>query len=228
MRLLALDTSADHCSVALCDGGRWHGQSVLAGHTHSQRILPMVHDALAQAGLSLRQLDGLAFGAGPGSFTGLRIACGVVQGLAFGAALPVVPVSTLEAMAQACGAEKIIACIDARMDEVYHAAYVRRDDGTLDCVSEPGVYGPGDVPRLAGSGWVGVGNGYTAYPGLPRVYGDRLDAVRAEIMPTARAVAMLALPRLAAGVCVAAADASPVYVRSKVAFTTAEREGVAS
>lgn len=222
MKLLALDTSGEFCSVAAYDGVAWHERCIHAGQTHSQRILPMVADCLAACALALDDLDGIAFGAGPGSFTGLRIACGVAQGLAFGASLPVVAVGTLEALAQASAAAKAIACLDARMGEVYHAAYVRGDAGWR-CVSEPQVCAPQAVPVLPGDDWIGVGNGYAVYPTLAERYREQLALVRAEVMPTARAIGELALPRLTAGAGVAAALAVPIYLRGKVALTTAER-----
>ena len=134
MRLadLALETSTEWCSVAVGDGITLARPTSTPGQTHSERLLPMVDAALAEAGWTLRQLDGIAFGAGPGSFTGIRIGCGVAQGLAFGADLPVVPVPTLAAIAQevfrARGWNRVIACLDARMREVYLAGYVRTAD----------------------------------------------------------------------------------------------------
>ena len=125
MKLLALDTSTEYLSLCLWQDGAVLSRDLLAGQTHSQRVLPMVGEMLSEAGLSLKQLDGIAFGAGPGSFTGLRIGCGVAQGLAFGADLPVVGVSTLFALAQQAESQRVITCLDARMGEVYHAAYER-------------------------------------------------------------------------------------------------------
>ncbi len=228
MRLLAIETSTEWCSVAVGDGAHWHLRDEHAGQAHSERLLPMVDAALAEAGWALRDLDGLAFGAGPGSFTGIRIGCGVTQGLALGADLPVVPVPTLAALAQdafrARGWTRVLACLDARMREVYVAAYARAG-GLWREVAAPSVVPPAEVPdpRLAGEGvWFGAGNGFAAYPALgPRL---ALPQVAADVHPTAQAIAELALPRLAAGEGVAAADALPLYVRHRVALTTAEQE----
>lgn len=228
MRILAIETSTEWCSVAVGDAAHWHVRDEHAGQSHSERVLPMVDAALAEAGWSLRSLDGLAFGAGPGSFTGIRIGCGVAQGLALGADLRVVPVPTLAAMAQdafrARGWTRVLACLDARMREVYVAAYARAG-GLWREVAAPAVVPPSEVtdPRLAGEGiWFGAGNGFAAYPAL----GPRLDLpqIAADIHPTAQAIAELALPRLAAGEGVAAADALPIYVRHRVALTSAEQE----
>jgi tRNA threonylcarbamoyladenosine biosynthesis protein TsaB len=228
MRILALETSTEWCSVAIGDGTDWYLCDEHAGQAHSERLLPMVDAALASTGWSLHSLDGLAFGAGPGSFTGIRIGCGVAQGLALGADLPVVPVPTLAAIAQvafrARGWTRVLACLDARMREVYVAAYAR-DGGLWREVAAPSVVPPAEVFRPAAvdaAGWFGAGNGFAAYPAL----GTQLDLaqVAAELHPTAQAIAELALPRLAEGEGVAAADALPLYVRHRVALTTAEQE----
>ena len=126
MQILAIDTSTEYLSLALWLDGRVFSRDINAGQTHSQQILPTLRELLDEAQVELNALDGIAFGAGPGSFTGLRIACGVAQGLAFGTGLPVIAVSTLQALAQQSGAEKVIACLDARMGEIYHAAYEKK------------------------------------------------------------------------------------------------------
>ena len=190
---------------------------------HSQLILPMIEDLLADAGLELTQLDGIAFGAGPGSFTGLRIACGVAQGLAFGAGLPVVPVGTLAALAQEAGAPKVIACLDARMGEIYHAAY-RCDGGHWTEVAAPGVGPVQSAPVLDGDGWFGCGSGFAVYAdALAKRYGRQVDGVAAGLHPHARSIARLAAPVLAAGGGLPAEQAAPVYVRDKVALKMHEQ-----
>lgn len=228
MRLLALDTSTEWCSVAVGDGSSWHARDEHAGQSHSERLLPMVGAALADAGWTLRDLDGIAFGAGPGSFTGLRIGCGVAQGLAFGGDLPVVPVPTLAAIAQEAlrgrGWIQVVACLDARMREVYVASYARDADGWRE-VATPAVLPPADVRNVhaaRGGPWFGAGNGFAAYPGLGSAL--RLAAIDAGLRPAARSIAELALPRLAAGEGVAPADALPLYVRHRVALTSAEQQ----
>jgi tRNA threonylcarbamoyladenosine biosynthesis protein TsaB len=224
MRILALDTSTDWLSVAVFDGRAALARREHARNASSERVLPLVAQMLAEAGVSLAALDGIAYGAGPGSFTGVRIACGVVQGLAFGAGLPVFGVPTLGAIAHAAGraqgAERVVACLDARMREVYAASYARNGDRWTR-VGDTVVRKPDDVERPAGGEWHGAGNGYAAYPELAA----RLGLVDCDpsIIPDARSVAEWALPHFVAGEGVPAGEARPLYVRHRVALTTAER-----
>ncbi|MDR2220053.1 MAG: tRNA (adenosine(37)-N6)-threonylcarbamoyltransferase complex dimerization subunit type 1 TsaB [Methylobacillus sp.] len=223
MKLLALDTSTEYLSLCLWQDGAALSRDILAGQTHSQRVLPMAGEMLAEAGLSLAQLDGIAFGAGPGSFTGLRIACGVAQGLAFGANLPVAGVSTLLALAQQSNESRVIACLDARMGEVYHAAYERAGSAWRP-VCEPGLYRPEGVPAVNGDGWIGTGSGWDAHgAALQARYAGQIGGVVQNAFPHARDIAALAAVEFAAGRGVTAAAAAPVYIRNKVAFAMAER-----
>ena len=220
MRFAAFETSTEWCSVALWLDGEVAGIEERAGQGHSQRVLPMLDRLAAAAGIGLDALDAVAFGAGPGSFTGLRIACGVAQGIAFARGIPVIGVSTLEAMAEESGAERVVACLDARMREVYYSAHERIDGnpGGKWCEVMPAqCVAPASVALPPGDGWIGCGNGFAAYGSMG------LAKVITDIHPSAVAVARLAAPRLAAGGGVDAALAAPVYVRDKVAFTTAER-----
>ena len=223
MNLLALDTSTEYCSVALLLGDELTHLEAHAVQRHSELILPMIEDLLRDAALDLEQLDGIAFGAGPGSFTGLRIACGVAQGLAFGSGLPVVPIGTLAALALESGAPNALACLDARMGEIYHAAY-RNEHAVLTECTPPGV-GPVDsAPALEGGGWVGCGNGFSVYAdALARRYGAQLETVATALYPHARSVARLAMPVLAAGGGLPAERAAPLYVRDKVALKMHEQ-----
>ena len=226
MQILALDTSTEFLSLALWLDGRVLSRDIHAGQTHSQQILPTLRELLNEAQLELKDLDGIAFGAGPGSFTGLRIACGVAQGLAFGANLPVVAVSTLQALAQQSGAEKAIACLDARMGEIYHAAYEKQNGQWLE-VSTPALFKPEDAPKVAGDDWVGVGTGWLVYPDvLQVVYGEQLRKMPApehHSHPTATSIAELALPTFEAGIARHAHEAAPIYIRNKVALKMSER-----
>ena len=222
MRIVAFDTSTEACTVALFDGARWLDRSEHAGTNHSQRLLPIVRELLAESGIALRALDGIAFGAGPGSFTGLRIACGVAQGLALGTGLPLLGVGSLEAIAETAhtshGWPRVACALDARMREVYFAAY-EREEGSWRARVEPCVLAPAEAPRLQGR-WFGAGNGFAAYGAL----GERLAGHDERTPPTAVAIGTLALPRFAAGEGVAAREAAPLYVRHRVALTAAERD----
>jgi len=197
-------------------------QATQAVQRHTELILPMVDDLLRQGGVTVGQLNGIGFGAGPGPFTGLRIACGVAQGLAFGAALPVVPVGTLECLAEASGAQRVLCALDARMGEIYFAAYLR-DGGEWRQEWEPMLCDPASAPAVEGS-WVGCGSGFEAHGDALRArYGVQLQAVRPDVIPHAREVAAIAVRMLAAGRGVDAAAAAPVYIRDKVALSVAER-----
>jgi tRNA threonylcarbamoyladenosine biosynthesis protein TsaB len=223
MKLLVLDTSTEWCSAALWLDGQIQARRVLAEQRHSSLLLPMVDELLREARLTLRQLDGIGYGAGPGSFTGLRIACAVTQGLALGADLPVVGVSTLESIAEQAGAAQVLTVLDARMAEVYWAAY-RREGAGWHAVSEPQLALPGSVAVPAGGEWVGAGNGFAA---LGEVLRPRLASQLARIddtlMPDAAAMAPLAAAAFERGEGMDAALAAPIYLRDKVALTVDER-----
>jgi tRNA threonylcarbamoyladenosine biosynthesis protein TsaB len=226
VNILAIETSSELCTVALLVGDVIAEREAEAGHAHSELVLPMVGVLMKIQQLDFGDLDGIAFGAGPGSFTGLRIACGVAQGLACGAGLKVAGIGTLEALAEAAWqadptAGQVVACIDARMGEVYHAAYRRKGAGWREC-SAPGLYAPEMIPILDGDGWVGAGSGFAAHGGRLRAR-QPLCAEWPLLRPRARMVAVLAAARLAAGGAVEPAAALPVYLRDKVAMTTRER-----
>ena len=217
--ILAIETSSELASVALLHRGQLIAHEAAGVQTHSQTVLPMVQALLAQAGISLSDCDAIAFGAGPGSFTGVRTACGVAQGLAFGADLPVVPVVTLLAMAagcrDACGAADVLVVLDARMEEVYWAQY-RYQDG-WQVVTAPTLSAPANV-NMTGTA-VACGNGLIAYASAFDGWANSCPG----IMPHASQIARLAESEFAAGRVVKAHEAQPIYLRNKVAFTTAER-----
>ncbi|HWJ95648.1 MAG TPA: tRNA (adenosine(37)-N6)-threonylcarbamoyltransferase complex dimerization subunit type 1 TsaB [Telluria sp.] len=225
--ILAIETSSELASCALLDGERVAWRESSGVRTHSQSVLPMVQELLAEAGIQLADCAAIAFGAGPGSFTGVRTACGVAQGLAFGAKLPVLPLVTLEAMAEACrtrtGASEVLAVLDARMGEVYWAQY--RYDNGWQVVAEPALCAPEAVEPVAVDGLAACGNGFAAYPDA---FAGRAFAQRAlsDIMPHARELAVLAAAALAQGKAVDAAHAQPLYLRNKVAYTFAERQAM--
>ena len=217
MKVLALDTSTEACSVALAINGSVHDDVVL-GQQHSSHILAMVDALLAEAGLHLNQLDAIAFGRGPGLFTGLRIGTGVVQGLAFGADLPVVPVSSLAALAQAQDAAHVLTAVDARMSQVYWGAFTRGADGTLELIGQECVAAPQAVPLPPAAGWRGVGSGWDRYAeALTIRLGAKLESWLPERYPHARDVAILAAVDFQRGQTVTPEQALPVYVRDQVA-----------
>lgn len=223
MKILSFDTSTEYLSVALAAGDQLRVRESLAVQQHSSLLLPTVSKLLAEANLTLQQLDCIAFGAGPGSFTGLRIACSAAQGLAFGVDIPVVGISTLLAMAEASGAHRVIAVVDARMGEIYHAAYEKKTSGWSEVVA-PNLCKPEVAPAVSGTDWVGVGNGFAAYDILKALYAKQLTRVDAEIFPHAQHILSLAKIEFLAGRAVAAEFASPVYIRNKVAMTHLEQQ----
>lgn len=213
MRFAAIETSTEWCSVALWSEGEIAALERRAGQRHSEFALPMLESLLQGS-----TIDAVAFGAGPGAFTGLRIACALAQGLAFARGLPVIGISTLEALAQESGAGRVVACIDARMREVYYAALEKRAGRWHEAIAARCI-APQSAPRPPGQGWVGCGNGFDVYQ---EHLAPKVSSLKPEIHPTALAVAQLAAPRLAAGEGVDAALAAPVYLRDKVAFTKEE------
>ncbi len=222
MRLLAFETATKHLSVALWIDGALIERHEVLPNSGAERLLPWVHEILAEASISLQQLDGIAFGAGPGGFTGLRLACGVTQGLAFGLDIPVMPISTLQALALASGEQFVWTCLDARMNEIYAAAYEVNGDEVRELLP-PMCGGNGVLPAPTGENWVGVGDGFITHRDGLRARKPDILKVLPNIYPTAVAVARLAAPKFARGEGINAAQAQPIYVRDKVALTTQER-----
>lgn len=219
-KLLAFDTSTEALSIAVRHGDKLLEHSGIGGAQSSSTLIPLIQQLLADAGLSLRELDAIAFGRGPGSFTGLRTACSVAQGLGFGAGVRLLPIDTLHAVAEEAhhrfGVTRVVVALDARMDQVYTASY---DLGVELVASEAELLAPEAV--AVPTGWALAGNAFAAY-------GDRLPhaAFRHEVLPTAAAMLRLAPALLAAGRTVAPAEAWPLYVRDKVAQTTEERAAI--
>jgi tRNA threonylcarbamoyladenosine biosynthesis protein TsaB len=223
LKILALETSTEFCSVALWHDGEINGIEQHVGQRHSERLLAMVEELLRRHDMGVKNLDGIAYGEGPGSFTGLRIACGVTQGLAFAGGIPVFGVGTLMAMAECAQSERVICCMDARMHEIYHAAYERKASG-WHAAHAPGVYAPRAAPPVTGGGWLGCGNAFSVYGEmLSQRYEGQLTGVAAAIHPRAHEVARLAAPRFEHGEGRDAAAVAPLYVRDKVALKMHEQ-----
>jgi tRNA threonylcarbamoyladenosine biosynthesis protein TsaB len=228
MRLLAIETATEACSAALRVDDRVLVRHDVAPRKHAELVLPMVDGLLKEAGIRLADLDALAFGRGPGAFTGVRIAAGVTQGLAFGADRPVIPISTLAALAQATAAEHgaIAVAIDARMGEVYWGLFTVGSDGLVDGAGEERVCKAGDVEVPKGKDWFGVGSGWATYGDLlAKRLGDRLKGFAGDRLPHARDVLALASRELEAGRTVTAAEALPVYLRHPVQGKAWESSG---
>ncbi len=222
--IISLDTSSDIASVALLHQGRIHTVSHEGFSTHSMTVLPMLQSLLEAEKLVLADCDAIAFGCGPGSFTGLRTACGVVQGMAFGLDMPVIPITTLEAMAESCrrktGSAHVLPLLDARMHEVYWAEYAYQDDN-WQTVTEPQL-SPVSAITPKNPTVTYCGNGLTAYP-------DDLGSLIAnarqvpDIFPDAESIAVLAAALFKQGRTVPVEKVQPLYLRNKVALKTAER-----
>jgi tRNA threonylcarbamoyladenosine biosynthesis protein TsaB len=246
VRILAIDAATEACSAAVWDGATMHWRHEESGRAHAERLLAMVAEVLGEAAAAaagttplggatpLGGITALAASIGPGSFTGVRITVATAQGLAFGAALPVIPITTLEALAwealygaaaargHGTEATPVLACLDARMGEVYWGTFARAGAGDLVALEPPRVSPPGEV-RFAGGRHLGIGRGFASYPMLAALPELDFDATQGRALPDARAVARLALVRWPRGAAVDAADLVPSYVRDKVALTTAER-----
>ena len=217
--LLAIDTATEACSVALLHDGRVNSRYAVIPRLHAQQVLPMVQEVLDEAGIALADVDAIAFGQGPGAFTGLRIAVGVVQGLAFALDKPVLPVSSLAAIAQRAhrldGAEQVAVAIDARMDELYWGCYALVE-GRMQLQDIEQVCAPeqASLPRNAAGDWLAAGTGWA-------VHAERIPIAvsgqATEQLPHAEDILQLALYDWQQGRHVPADEALPVYLRDQVA-----------
>jgi tRNA threonylcarbamoyladenosine biosynthesis protein TsaB len=223
VNLLAIETSTELCSVALLRDGELFVEEAMAENRHSEMLVPMVRRAMARARLEARQMHAFAFGQGPGSFTGIRIACGVVQGLAFGAGRPVVPVPSLLALAEQANEARVVAGLDARMGEAYVAAYARNGDD-WDEVLAPALVDAHSIPTLPGRRWTATGSGFDRHAWLRDAWRESIDLRLEGDLPRAGAIARIGSRRYARGGGVAAEHAAPLYLRDKVALTTQERQ----
>jgi tRNA threonylcarbamoyladenosine biosynthesis protein TsaB len=214
IKILALETSADACSVALLSNKNIIDRYQVAPRQHAQLLLNMVQEVLAEAELNLTDLEAIAFGCGPGSFTGLRIACSAAQGLAFGSNLPVVAVSSLQALAQGAyeeeGLDQVLAGVDAKMQEIYFGIYKLAADNLMQPLQTDKLVKPEELIIPSESGWIGVGDAW-------QVYSQQFKTI-SYFYPKARHVAKLARAAYAAGKAVTAESAQPVYLRSEKAW----------
>jgi tRNA threonylcarbamoyladenosine biosynthesis protein TsaB len=222
VNLLAVETSTELCSVALLRGGELFVEEALAENRHSELLVPMIRKVFERSHLDAKRMDAFAFGQGPGSFTGIRIACGIVQGLAFAAGRPVVPVPSLLALAEQSNESRVIAALDARMNEAYLAAYARNGDD-WDEIIAPRLVDATMLPPLPGRQWAATGSGFGRLAWLRDAYRDTVVMRFEGDLPRAGAVARLAARRFARGAAISAEQAAPLYLRDKVALTTEER-----
>ncbi len=231
VNLLALETSTERLSIAVLRGGESFARDIDAGQRHSELTLPLISEVLTEANLTLRDFDAIAFGQGPGSFTGVRIACGLAQGMALGIGKSLVPVPTQMALAEQTGAGQVIVAIDARMGEIYFAAYQRDTTAATGwlAVIAPMLVKPEALPSIDGKPWVAVGSGFDVpalYDQLMARYGGQIVNVVHGILPRALDVVRIAARQLEnAGLASAIAPehAAPLYLRNKVAMTIDER-----
>lgn len=222
LKILAVDTATEACSAALLVGEQVFARYEEAPRDHTRKILPMVQSLLDESGLALSDLDAIAFGRGPGSFTGVRIGIGVAQGLALGADKPLIGISTLAAMAQGAyrrdGAEQVLAAIDARMNEVYFGRFTLSEGLMVpqqeECVIEPTLLA--EQTHLEGC-WHTIGTGFVTYDAVLQLAEQQVPA-SAPCLPMAEDMLPLARAAWLAGEAVAVEAASPVYLRDKVTW----------
>jgi tRNA threonylcarbamoyladenosine biosynthesis protein TsaB len=220
MKILAIETATEACSAALEIEGSCIQRFEISPRRHTQLILPMIDELLHEADIKINELDAIAFGQGPGAFTGVRIAIGVVQGLAFAHDLPVIPVSTLAALAQhfARQHDHIAAAIDARMQEIYWGLYKKNDSGLMQAIIEEKVCSPIDLTVISEGNWFGVGSGWKTYPEeLQYKFNDNLSGFDGNVFPSAEDILTLAKPVFQQNKAISVEAATPVYLRNKIA-----------
>ena len=222
VKILAIETATEACSAALLVDNAIAQEFRIAPREHAKIILPMIDSLLASAEISVNQLDAIAFGRGPGSFTGLRIATGITQGIAFSAGLPVAPVSTLAALAMGCVRQqqvtRVLAALDARMQEVYWAMYQTSQSGRVELQGTEAVVSPDQVTVPESGSWTGAGSGWETYhERLQRRCDNMVESVYTDQYPQAEDIARLAVAVIETRQTVAAEQAQPVYLRDRVA-----------
>ena len=226
MKLLAFELSTEACSVALWIDGELRERFGVAPRQHAELALPWAQQLLADAGIAKAQLDAVAVGRGPGAFTGVRLAVALAQGMALALDRPVLPVSTLAALALQGEGDHILAAIDARMGEVYLGAFARAGDA-MQALQPEAVATPAAIMVPAGGGWSGIGTGFAAVDGaLQARLAGQLATVDALALPHAADVARLAAPAFARGEGVAPERLEPAYLRNDVSLTLAQQQAL--
>jgi tRNA threonylcarbamoyladenosine biosynthesis protein TsaB len=225
MKILSLDTSTEYMSLGLKIHEDFYSINIKAGQTHSEIVLPEIRKLLDLHHLTTKDLDAIAFGRGPGSFTGIRIACGIAYGLGYGASIPVIGVNNLLALADSSGKNKIISVIDARMGEIYFSAYIKEGKTFSEPIFE-GVYKPDELPHFKESGWTLIGNAIETYkPEIKDHFGQQIENIIDGPYEPVESISKLAIPHIKNKVF-ELIHAEPVYLRNKVAFTTEERKAL--
>ena len=225
MKILSLDTSTEYMSLGLKIDEDFYSINIKAGQTHSEIVLPEIKKLLSEHQLTITDLDAVAFGRGPGSFTGIRIACGIAYGLGYGASIPVIGVNNLLALAEASGKDKVVSGIDARMGEIYLSAYIKEGKTFSEPMLE-GVYKPHELPQLKGLGWTLVGNAIETYEKqMKDHFGQQIEEVIFGPYEVVESISKLAMPFIK-NKLFKLIHAEPLYLRNKVAFTTEERKSL--
>jgi tRNA threonylcarbamoyladenosine biosynthesis protein TsaB len=221
MKILAIETATEACSAALTLGNDCIQRFEVAPRQHTKLILPMIDELLQEADIQIYELDAIAFGQGPGAFTGVRVATGVIQGIAFAHDLPVIPISTLATLAQQFANEHdyVATAIDARMQEVYWGCYKKNNSGLMQPMIEERVCSPTEIPLLSEQSWLGVGTGWETYSEeLQAKFPDNLAGVNGDALPRAENVITLAKAAFSEGKAISVEQAAPVYLRNNIAY----------
>jgi len=217
MKLLAIETSSTRCSVALYDGKKIFAKEANTNRKHSEFVLLMIDDVLREVNSELNEVTALAFGAGPGSFTGLRLSCAISQGIGFVQRIPVVPVSSMEALSLAVDRSKVFVCFDARLGQTFCAAYIWGEE-QVEVIIEPQLCDADKIPILPGDGWVACGDGLSLYSDkIENRNGSNVTDYFLDLVPQSREVAIIAERKLKYGGCFPPEEALPFYIREKVA-----------
>jgi len=219
MKILAIETATEACSAALDIDDSCIHRFQVSPRRHTELILPMIDELLREADIQTRDLDAIAFGQGPGAFTGVRVAVGVIQGLAFAHDTPVIPISSLNALAQHFAHEhsQVASAIDARMQEIYWGLFKKNDLGLMQQITEEKVCSPSDISKPSRGEWFGAGTGWNTYSEELQTHFDhKLSGFNGDVFPSAKDIVALAKPAYLEGNAIPVEEATPVYLRNKV------------